>query len=128
MPSDLKLRCFDIETLMNKEITFNKEYNLSGKDPITYIDLIKTVSRSIGKNNIIIKIPLRISIIAVKIYNSFVKKAPISVEQVYRMQEDKDFRYDEATKDFGYLPISFFEGIKDEVPEYLSSKNKGRHQ
>ena len=122
---DLGYAYYDV--LMNKEITFNKEYNLSGKDPITYIDLIKTVSGNIGKNNIIIKIPLRISIIAAKIYNLFIKKAPISVEQVYRMQEDKDFRYYEATKDFGYLPISFQEGIKDEVQEYLSSKNKGRY-
>jgi nucleoside-diphosphate-sugar epimerase len=122
---DLGYAYYDV--LMNKEITFNKEYNLSGKNPVTYIDLIKTVSSNIRKNNIIIKIPLRISIIATKIYNLFVKKAKVSVEQVLRMQEDKDFKHDEATKDFGYLPISFYEGIKDEVNEYLSSKNKGRY-
>lgn len=121
---DLGYAYYDV--LMNKEITFNKEYNLSGKEPITYIDLIKTVSSNIGKNNIIIKIPLRISIIAAKIYNSFIKKAPISVEQVYRMKEDKDFRHDEATKDFGYLPISFQEGIKEEVQKYIATKQIGR--
>lgn len=121
---DLGYAYYDV--LMNKEITFNKEYNLSGKDPITYIDLIKTVSSNIGKNNIIIKIPLRISIIAAKIYNSFFKKALISVEQVYRMKEDKDFRHDEATKDFGYLPISFQEGIKEEVQKYIATKQIGR--
>ena len=116
---DLGYAYYDV--LMNKDKTFNREYNLSGKEPITYIDLIKTVSSNIGKNNIIIKIPLRISIIGAKIYNTLIKKTPISVEQVLRMQEDKDFKHDEATKDFGYLPISFYEGIKDEVQEYLSS-------
>jgi len=121
---DLGYAYYDV--LMNKDKTFNREYNLSGKESITYIDLIKTVSSNIGKNNIIIKIPLRISIIGAKIYNTLIKKAPISVEQVLRMQEDKDFKHDEATKDFGYLPISFYEGIKDEVQEYLSSKNEGR--
>ena len=50
----------------------------------------------------------------------------ISVEQVLRMQEDKDFKYDKASRDFGYLPVSFYEGIKDEVQEYLNSANKGR--
>ena len=72
---DLGYAYYDV--LMNKDKTFNREYNLSGKEPITYIDLIKTVSSNIGKNNIIIKIPLRTSIIAAKIYNSFIKKAPI---------------------------------------------------
>ena len=92
---------------------------------IIIIDLVKTVSNNIGKNNIIIKIPLRISIIAVKIYNSFIKKAPVSVEQVYRMQEDKDFKHDDAKKDFGYNPMSFKEGIKIEVKQYLE-KRRGR--
>ncbi|WP_268807445.1 hypothetical protein [Tepidibacillus decaturensis] len=42
------------------------------------------------------------------------------------MQEDKDFNYDEAAKDFGYTPLSFQEGIKGEVEEYLRSKQRGR--
>jgi len=116
------------DVLMNKYITFNKEYNLSGRDPIKYIDLIKTVSGNIGRKNIIVKVPLRISITAVKIYNSLTKKALVSVEQIYRMQEDKDFKHDDAEQDFGYSPITFKEGIKEEIKEYLNGRQKERFQ
>ena len=34
--------------LSNREFTMNREYNLSGKDPISYIDLVRTVSRAVG--------------------------------------------------------------------------------
>lgn len=110
------------DVLMNKDITFNKEYNLSGKAPIKYIDLVKCVSKTLKRNNTIVKIPLGFSILAAKIYNTISKNALISVEQVLRMQEDKAFSYEKAIKDFGYSPLSFEEGIKGEVEEYLNNK------
>lgn len=114
------------DVLVNREITFNKEYNLSGKSPIKYIDLVRCVSETLERNNTIVKLPLWISILAAKVYNTVNKNAIISVEQVLRMQEDKDFSHYEATKDFGYNPLSFEEGIKLEVEEYLSSKQRGK--
>ncbi len=109
------------DVLMTKKLTLNKEYNLSGKYPIKYIDLVKCVSKTLGRKNIIVKIPFKISVIAAKVYNAIFKNTIISVEQVLRMQEDKYFSYELATKDFGYSPISFEEGIKGEVKEYLNS-------
>lgn len=113
------------DVLVNKDITFNKEYNLSGKSPIKYFDLVRCVSRSLNRKNIIFKIPLWFSILSAKIYNAIDKNAIISVEQVLRMQEDKAFSYEDATKDFGYSPLSFEEGIKGEVEEYQKNKQRG---
>lgn len=110
------------DVMINYEKTMNKEYNLSGKYPIEYLKLIKTVSKILDRNNVIVKIPINISILAAKIYNTLFKKTLISVEQVLRMQEDKDFAHEEATKDFGYSPCSFQEGILEEIREYLSKK------
>ncbi|XJZ27095.1 NAD-dependent epimerase/dehydratase family protein [Bacillota bacterium Lsc_1132] len=114
------------DVLMNKNKTFNKEYNLSGKSPIKYIDLVRCVSGTLKRNNTIVKIPLWFSKLSAKIYNAINKKAIISVEQVLRMQEDKAFSFEQATKDFGYSPISFEEGIKGEVEEYLNSRQRGK--
>ncbi|KXG44568.1 NAD-dependent epimerase/dehydratase family protein [Tepidibacillus decaturensis] len=75
---DLGYAYYDV--LVNKDKTFNKEYNLSGKSPIKYIDLVKAVSDTLGRKNIIVKIPLWISILAAKVYNAIDKKAIISVE------------------------------------------------
>jgi hypothetical protein len=73
---------------------------------------------------VIVKIPLWLSVLSAKIYNWISKNAIISVEQVLRMQEDKDFSYEMAHRDFNYSPVSFEAGIKGEVAEYLNSIKK----
>jgi nucleoside-diphosphate-sugar epimerase len=118
---DLGNAYYDI--LTNQEITSNKEYNLAGKYPEPYIDIVKTVSKELNKKLTIIKLPIWFSIQAAKIYNGLFKNALINVEQVMRMQEDKAFGYELATKDFGYNPVSFENGIKGEVQEYLQKIN-----
>ena len=47
-----------------------------------------------------------------------ITKFPLNEEQVLRMKEDKDFTHLKATEDFGYNPMSFEEGIKEEINEY----------
>lgn len=116
---DLGNAYYDI--LMNRDITANKEYDLAGKQPLPYIDLVHTVSDVLHRNTTIVKLPLWFSILSAKIYNVISSNAKIKVEQVLRMQEDKAFSYALASKDFGYDPISFQEGIKEEVREYLLS-------
>lgn len=109
------------DVLTNKEKTINKEYNLSGKEPIKYSNLVKYISHKLDRKNIIIKLPLWFSIASAKIYNALNKNAIISVEQVLRMQEDKAFSYELASKDFNYDPVSFEEGILYEIKEYLEN-------
>jgi nucleoside-diphosphate-sugar epimerase len=110
------------EILIRPEITSNREYDLSGKYAEPYLDIVQTVSKTLNKNNAIVKLPIWFSISAAKIYNALYKNALINAEQVMRMQEDKAFSYELASKDFGYNPISFKEGIIGEVEEYLQSK------
>jgi nucleoside-diphosphate-sugar epimerase len=115
---DLGNAYFDV--LMNPDKTMNKEYDLSGKSPITYLNIIKIIRSYLGSNINIIHLPISLSIFAAKVYNALFKNAIITVEQVMRMQEDKAFSHKEAAHDFGYDPVSFEEGIKEEVEEYLS--------
>lgn len=106
------------DVLMNPEQTKNKAYNLSGKDPITYLNIIKAIRSYLGSNIIIIPLPISFSILAARVYNAMFKNAIITVEQVMRMQEDKAFSHEDAIRDFGYNPISFEIGIREEIDEY----------
>ena len=118
---DLGNAFYDI--LNHWETTKNKEYDLSGKEPITYRDIIRTTGRLLGKQNAIVSFPIGFSIFAARVYNAvFGKRAIISVEQVMRMQEDKAFSHEKASKDFGYDPMSFEEGIGEEILEYQRIK------
>jgi nucleoside-diphosphate-sugar epimerase len=110
------------DVITNWETTKNKEYNLSGKYAIEYIELVRTVEDYLERRVINLKIPLWFSLFSAVIYNKISKSAIISVEQVQRMMEDKAFSYEEAARDFGYAPRTFADGIKGEVEEYLSKK------
>lgn len=112
------------DVLVNPKLTMNNNYNLSGKNPITYKKLIQTVSSKLNKKTILITLPLKFSVFSAKIYNKITSKALISEEQVLRMQEDKAFSYEKAQKDFGYNPIDFEEGIQEEIQLYLKAKGK----
>ncbi|ABI68052.1 NAD-dependent epimerase/dehydratase family protein [Syntrophomonas wolfei] len=114
------------DVIVNRSTTFNKGYNLPGKRPLTYMELVRTVSDTLGRKNVIIKIPLWFSILAARVYNALDKNAIISVEQVLRMQEDKAFDYEDAVRDFSYSPVSFEDGIVEEVNEYLARYNSSR--
>ena len=115
---DLGNAYYDI--LINPEKTNNKEYDLSGRYPMPYRDIIRIISSGLNRKTRVIKIPISLSILAARIYNTLFKNAIITVEQVMRMQEDKSFSHEVASKDFGYDPLSFEEGIHEEIREYLS--------
>jgi nucleoside-diphosphate-sugar epimerase len=115
------------KVLVNHDTTINKSYDLSGKAPIAYVDLVRTVSNALGRTNVLVRIPMWLSLVAADIYNRATDNALISVEQVLRMSEDKVFDHGAATRDFGYDPVSFEEGIAEEVKEYLHSRRSRSH-
>ncbi|CAL29248.1 NAD-dependent epimerase/dehydratase family protein [Staphylococcus carnosus] len=110
------------QVLNHKQITVNQNYNLSGKYPIKYKNLIQTVAEKLNKNITLIKIPIKLSYYSALLANKVLPKFPINEEQVLRMQENKDFTYLKAQKDFGYNPLSFEEGITREVKEYKGDR------
>ena len=106
----------------NKNTTVNRNYNLSGKYPIKYKTLVKTIAEKLNKKVTLIKIPIFISYYSVLLAQKLIPKFPLNEEQILRMKEDKDFTHLAAEKDFRYNPESFDEGIKIEIKEYRGEK------
>ena len=84
---------------LQTDATIGKSYNIAGKAPLTSNPVIDTVAASLGK----------------RIWKRMHIRLPIKAEQVLRLNENKDFSYAEAQRDFGFSPCSFGEGIKAEV-------------
>jgi len=100
-------------------ISIHKAYNISGARPLTYNEVVDTTAKALGKKVLKIHIPMKLSYNLLKFYEKLTSKPILKAEQVLRLNENKDFSHEEAKKDFGYNPLSFEEGIKNEV-EYLS--------
>ena len=118
---DLSKSYFNV--IKNKNVTFNKSYNLAGKNSIEYLKILKIIESELKKKIIFIRLPINISAILVKILNIlFFGKFPINSSQVRRQGEDKIFSFDEATKDFNFNPIKIEEGLKLQIKDYLNTK------
>ena len=113
--------------LNNRESVTNKSYNIAGKNPITYNELLKTVARGLQRNVTLIHVPYNISYLAVKFLNVIINNFPISTEQIMRMNEDKAYDCTEAINDFGFSPISFDEGITLQILEYEKNEKGINH-
>jgi len=106
--------------LANEEKTGNKNYNLSGKEPIMLIDMLKTIGKILGRTNIFISIPFPFAYFGGCLLYIFTFGKVDYREKIQRLVEDRVFDHDDASRDFGYAPMSFEEGIKSEINEYMS--------
>lgn len=118
---DLGKAFYDV--LMHPEITDNKEYDLSGGKPILLIDIFKEIGSQLGVKNTFISVPYWIAYSgAVCIYVVSFGKIDFR-EKVQRMVEPRAYSYEKAANDFGYAPLEFKDGVKEEIKMYLEAKN-----
>jgi len=108
------------DVLQNRNTTFGNQYNLSGKHEITYISILQETASALKKNVKFIYLPIWFCLVAAYLGNLILgSRFPISVEQILRMKEDKVFPWEEAYNDFGFIPMSFKDGIRIEVDEFI---------
>ncbi|MCE5188866.1 MAG: NAD(P)H-binding protein [Eubacteriales bacterium] len=106
------------------EATAGKNYVLSGAEPILLRDMLTVIAGYLGKPAKFVSIPYWIAISgAWALY--FVTFTKIDYrEKVQRLVEPRAYPHDEATRDFGYTPLGFSEGVKDEAEAYLARKRE----
>lgn len=104
-----------IVSCLSREQTVCKTYNIAGKQPISYSEVIDTIARQMNKRIRKTYIPSRPVVSLLGVFERLRVPFPIKAEQVLRLNEDKSFDYTEAKRDFGFDPSSFEEGIGMEL-------------
>ena len=102
--------------------TVCKSYNIAGKQPLTYNAVIDTIARQLKKPVWKWHIPADAVIALLSFFEDLRLPTPIKAEQIRRLNENKNFSYAEAERDFGFRPLSFEEGVGMEVNAYDRSK------
>jgi nucleoside-diphosphate-sugar epimerase len=95
--------------------TIGKSYNIAGKYPLTYNQVIDRIAGQMNKRVWKIHIPSIPVVSMLRLFERIHIPFPIKAEQVLRLNENKDFSYTEADRDFEFNPLSFEEGIKSEL-------------
>lgn len=118
---DLGKAFYDV--LMNPEKTDNNDYDLSGGKPILLIDIFKEIASQLGVKNIYVSCPYPVAHAGA--WGVFVLSfGKIDFrEKVQRMVEPRAYSHDKAKTDFGYEPLEFKDGVKDEIKMYIARKN-----
>ena len=100
---------------LRTDTTIGKSYNIAGKDPLTYNQVIDTVAAALGRRVWKLHLPYRMIVRALQFTERMRLRLPIKAEQVLRLNENKAFSYEEAQRDFGFTSRSFDAGIGLEV-------------
>lgn len=106
-----------IVSSLSKDETVCKNYNISGKYPLTYNEVIDTVARQMKKRIGKIHVPTRLVVSLLRLFERVRIPFPLKAEQVLRLNEDKAFSHADAQNDFDYSPLSFEDGIKLELEQ-----------
>ena len=117
-PVFVKDLAWSIVEVINNKNTFKKNFNISGSTPITYTYLIRQVCLGLNISRKIIKLPLFIIVVCLKFLEYFKIKFPIKLEQIYRLNENKNFSHLKAKKAFNYNPTNFLEALNYEINLY----------
>jgi len=107
-----------IISVINCESTYKKVYNISGRDALTFNQIVDLIGQNLGVNRLKIHVPLSIIYRLMCYLSPLFKRIPLKREQIQRFNEDRDFDHKEATKDFGYFPIFLKHGIAQEIRMY----------
>ncbi len=123
---DLGQAYYDV--LMHPEICNGHDYVLSGGRPITLRNMFEEIAKNLGVKRKYVSCPFIIAYLgAWLIYIlSFTRKD--FREKVQRLVEPRVYSHEAATRDFGYSPMNFEEGIIGEVKQYLASKSKNKNK
>ena len=104
-----------VVSCLSNDKSAGKSYNIAGKYPLTYNEVVDTIARQLNRRVWKIHIPSKPVVSLLGFFERMRIPFPIKAEQVLRLNENKDFSYAEAQKDFGFSPLSFEEGVEMEL-------------
>jgi uncharacterized protein YbjT (DUF2867 family) len=90
-------------------------YTLSGLMPLSFRDMVCDAACAVGVKPLLLPIPLAPLTSGLGACESLGVKLRITAEQIRRIAEDKAFPHDEAARDFGFIPRSFADGVRQQA-------------
>jgi nucleoside-diphosphate-sugar epimerase len=103
--------------------TIDRQFNISGAEPLTYNEVVRVTAQALGRRSCRLHIPAQLMVGLLDVMERSGITLPIKAEQIRRLNEDKAFSYVEAQEVFGYSPIAFEEGIRNEVALFLAGRD-----
>lgn len=108
---DLVGAIFDV---IGNEACYYESFILSGKEQVTFGDLVRHIRRISGSKCFIVPIPFAFMKLKLRLEELFHRKNGLTYKQVMRKVEDRRFAHGKAKDYFAYDPVSLETGINIE--------------
>ena len=113
-----------LDILLRWSVTRGREYILSGGAPLKLIDMFRVIAAQLGVKNRFVSCPFPIAYAgAWAVYLLTLGRMDYR-EKVQRLVEPRAFPHDAATHDFGFAPVAFEVGVRDEIRMYLEANRR----
>ena len=99
-----------------------KIYNISGREKIDYIDIIRSIKKVINSKTLIIKIPYLLFYILLKIWVIFDKNPPFTASQLKALVADDEFEVIDWPEIFNVQPTDFNKALQETFCDERYSK------
>jgi uncharacterized protein YbjT (DUF2867 family) len=100
---------------LRSDSAINRTYNISGKMPLSFRDMVIEAARAVGVCPLLLPVPLGPLTAIVGTAERLRLPTRIRAEQLHRIVENKAFPHDAAVKDFGFAPRSFTDGVRQQA-------------
>jgi nucleoside-diphosphate-sugar epimerase len=105
-----------VESALDHPVAVGKIYTVAGPRPLTYREMILTISKQAGlRKPLFIRLPRRPMMAVARLAKAVWAKSPLNPEMIERFGEERVFNIEDARRDLEYAPISFEEGIARKV-------------
>lgn len=112
------------QVIMNEETTADKDFVLSGGEPILLKDMLMEIGKNLEKKVVFVSCPYWLAYSGAWLVYGLTLGKKDYREKVQRLCEPRAYPYKAAAEAFGYTPRNFQVGIIDEVKEYLDAKRR----
>ena len=102
-------------TCLLADATVGRTYNISGREPIAFRDMVREAASAVGVRALLLPVPVAPMAAVVGFAERIRLPMHLRAEQLRRIAEDKAFPHDEAARDFGFSPRSFATGVREEA-------------
>jgi nucleoside-diphosphate-sugar epimerase len=122
-PVHVKDVAWAVVQALESPATIHREFNISGAQPLTYNEVVRVTAQALGRRIRRLHIPAQPVVSLLGFMERLGITLPIKAEQIRRLNEDKAFSHAEAQEAFGYAPIAFEEGIRQEVALFRADRD-----
>ena len=112
------------QVLFSEETTAGRNFDLSGGAPITLRDMLTEIGKNLGKRVKFFSVPFPIAYAGAWAVYAATFGCRDYREKVQRLCEPRVYSHADAESCFGYAPLSFEQGIAEEVRMYKEMRDR----